>query len=80
LEERELELTTVNTLANTAAKLTRAWDAHVNRHKKEVNIRDVNVAPGAQAVVGVVGLPHTAPTEVPDSQSDVTPKKRQSSS
>jgi hypothetical protein len=61
LEQRELELSSLNTLARTTAKLTQAWDAHANRDKKEVNIRDVNVAPGAQAVVGVVGLSDSAP-------------------
>ena len=64
LNLRELELTLLNTLAGTTAKLSRAWDAHHNRHKPEVNVRDVNVAPGAQAVVGVVGL-----TERPAAQA-----------
>jgi hypothetical protein len=76
-EQRELELTSLNSLANAATKLTRAWDAHVNRNKNEVNVRDVNVAPGAQAVVGVVGLPQTPPTEETDTQSEVHPKKPQ---
>ena len=61
----------MNTLAGTMAKLTRAWDAHLNRHKTEVNLRDVNVAPGAQAVVGVVGLP-----EGPAAQAAETQKKQ----
>jgi hypothetical protein len=56
LNERELELTLLNKLAGTTAKLSRAWDEHLKPHNTEVNVRDVNVAPGAQAVVGVVGL------------------------
>lgn len=71
LEERQLELSSLNALAKTAVKLTRACDEHANRNKKEVNIRDVNVAPGAQAVVGVVGLPGSAPkSKRPESKDD----------
>jgi len=81
LEERELELTLLNTLANTSAKLSRAWDAHVHRNQNEVKVRDVNVAPGAQAIVGVVGSPlgASAPatsTEASQAQTANTPGKR----
>jgi hypothetical protein len=59
----------LNTLAGTTAKLSRAWDAHRKLPKSEVNVRDVNVAPGAQAVVGVVGL-----TKKPTVQAGETQK------
>lgn len=69
LEERQLELTSLNILAKASTKLTRAWDAHANRDKNEVNVRDVNIAPGAQAVVGVVGLAATPAAAPPASGS-----------
>ena len=66
----------MNTLAGTTAKLSRAWDAHLNRHKPEVNVRDVNVAPGAQAVVGVVGLPEGPPAQAAEKQKEKVVRKR----
>ena len=77
LEERQLELTSLNMLAKVSTKLTRAWDAHANCNKNEVNVRDVNIAPGAQAVVGIVGLPPATATETPDAQRGTSPRKRQ---
>ena len=76
LKQRELELTSLNTLAGTTAKLSRAWDAHLNRHKPEVNVRDVNVAPGAQAVVGVVGLPEGPAAPAAETQKSKVARKR----
>ena len=76
LQQRELELTLLNTLAGTMAKLLRAWDAHHNRHKPEVNVRDVNVAPGAQAVVGVVGLPEGPAAQATETQKGKVARKR----
>ena len=75
LQQREVELTLLNTLAGTTAKLARAWDEHLNRHKTEVNVRDVNVAPGAQAVVGVVGLPERPAAQAAETQKGKGRKK-----
>lgn len=75
LEERQLELTSLNILAKASTKLTRAWDAHANRDKNEVNVRDVNIAPGAQAVVGVVGLAATPAAAPPDPQIGTSPSE-----
>ena len=76
LIQRELELTSLNTLAGTTAKLSLAWDAHLNRHKTEVNLRDVNVAPGAQAVVGVVGFPEGPAAQAAETKKSKVARKR----
>jgi hypothetical protein len=76
LQQRELELRLLNTLAGTTAKLSRAWDAHRNRHKPEVNVRDVNVAPGGQAVVGVVDLPEGSAAQAAGTQKGKVGRKR----
>ena len=76
LQQLELEITSLNTLAGTMAKLSRAWDAHLNRHKTEVNVRDVNVAPGAQAVVGVVGLPEGPAAQAAETKKSKVARKR----
>ena len=65
----------LNTLAGTTAKLSRAWDAHLKPHNTEVNVRDVNVAPGAQAVVGVVGLPEGPAAQAAEPQKSKGRKK-----
>jgi hypothetical protein len=76
LNERELELALLNKLAGTTAKLTRAWDERLYRHNTEVNVRDVNVAPGAQAVVGVVGLPEGRGPQAAETQKGKVARKR----
>ena len=76
LKQRELELTSLNTLAGTTAKLSRAWDAHHNRHKPEVNVRDVNVAPGAQAVVGWSACPKDLRRKAAETQKSKVARKR----
>jgi hypothetical protein len=76
LNERELELTLLTALAGATTKLTRAWDEHLNRNKPEVNLRDVNVAPGAQAVVGVVGLPDGSAAKAAETQKGKVARKR----
>lgn len=75
LKQHQLELTSLNALGGTTAKLSRAWDEHLKRHNTEVNVWDVNVAPGAQAVVGVVGLPEGPAAQAAETQKGNGRKK-----
>jgi hypothetical protein len=75
LVQREMELKTATRGALVIAELTKAYDGRRTRGKQTVNVGQVNVEAGGQAVVGNV-TSATRPTEVPQAAS--APEKQMS--
>jgi hypothetical protein len=76
LEQREMELKSATRGALVIAQLTKAFDGHRARGKQTVNVGQVNVKAGGQAVVGNVtsaSLPGEIahPASMPQKETDV---------